>query len=154
FLSAVRQCLIEAYARPVRPIEELINALGLKSIDNQSPLFDIAVILTGFHKTMPEMRNDLTLIFTQGNDGVSGVFEYNSSVLKKESVKRFSSHFEIILRQILECYGARIADLQILTNQEREKILLEWNPAKKLQSSREFAHNLVAEKAAQRPDAV
>src|SRR5262249_6694207 len=71
FLSAVRQCLIEAYARPVRPIEELINALGLKSIDNQSPLFDIAVILTGFHKTMPEMRNDLTLIFTQGNDGVS-----------------------------------------------------------------------------------
>ena len=126
-LVKVRQTLSEAYARQSYPFQSLLSDLELEKVNNHCPLFDVALALKDMHGDLPELKHDITATFIKGADGLSGVVEFNARLFQHESVERFTKHFLTVLSEGLDNDHAPISDLNFLTGEEREQLLVKWN---------------------------
>jgi amino acid adenylation domain-containing protein len=126
-LLNVRQTLLETYAHQHYPFELLVKDLGLANVKQKCPLFDVALVLTDIHVTLPEVRNDLTLTFTKKETGMSSGIAFNATLFDRQSIARFRLHFITVLRQGLENTETLLGDMDILTQGERRRLISEWN---------------------------
>jgi amino acid adenylation domain-containing protein len=118
----VREVLIEAYAKQNYPYESLVRHLGLEKIENQAPLFDIVLMQQDLHGPLAETRNDITITFEKGEQLV-GTVAFNADLFSKSSVEQFMRHFLRVLDQCLEDSNKRVADIQLLSEAERDRLL-------------------------------
>jgi len=153
-LTSVRRILIEDYVRQDQPCETLIDKLGLQGVVNRCPLFDIGVALTGFTQAMPELKNDLTISFTLSGGKLSGTFDYNASLFARESIARVSRHLLSILEQMLSNTDALIAELDLLTGEEREKVLAASRVTSESKAPERLVPDVILEWYDRTPDAV
>ncbi|WP_137984262.1 AMP-binding protein, partial [Pseudomonas viridiflava] len=68
-------------------------------------------------------------------------------------IERLSAHYRHLLEQIAQDAKQPIAALQLLTETEREQMLIEWNRSAPLGQVAECVHSLVEAQAAAHPDA-
>jgi amino acid adenylation domain-containing protein len=153
-LLAVRESLLEAYAKQNYPFERLIRDLNLGHVENRCPLFDIAISLRNIHNPMPELKNDITITFAAGEDATAGVIEFNKSLFEAESIERFRNHFLAILDQIIQEPDRFVSDISLTTEAERHYLLVECNDTKKEFAEARSVHQTFEEHAAQRPEAI
>ena len=71
-LTQVRAVLLEAYGKQRYPFRRVVRDVGLSAPDNRCPIFDIIVSLKTIHGEVPELRNDLSLIFDQDSEQIFG----------------------------------------------------------------------------------
>ncbi|MEP7253816.1 MAG: amino acid adenylation domain-containing protein, partial [Ginsengibacter sp.] len=57
-------------------------------------------------------------------------FSYNAKLLAKEYVQEISNHFENVLNQIVQNGGSTLAEINLITQLEKDQILLDFNNAK------------------------
>jgi amino acid adenylation domain-containing protein len=155
-LSSVRTSLREAYDRQSYPFERLLRDLKIERQENRSPLFDVALVLTNIHPNFPssELKNDLTITFTSTPEALSGTFEYGSELFRRESIESFGEHFLNVLRHALRDVNARVDELEMLSDAERHKLLVEWNDTATDFSHRQCIHQLFEARVAETPEAV
>jgi amino acid adenylation domain-containing protein/non-ribosomal peptide synthase protein (TIGR01720 family) len=126
----VRHELLEAYERQRYPLYHLLVDLGLHEIENKCPLFDVALVLRGFHGELPDLKNDLVIIFEENHGEIRGEIEFRRSLFRSESVSRFRDHLIRVLVQTLENKDIRVSEIEILSEEERRLTLGEWNALK------------------------
>ena len=97
---------------------------------------------------------DLTLFVNETPSGLSGVVEYASSLFDRGTIERMLGHFECLLEGIVAAPGSRVSELPLLTDAERQRILVEWNDTRTDYPRNWCVHELFAEQAAQTPHAV
>jgi amino acid adenylation domain-containing protein/FkbM family methyltransferase len=153
-LLNVRQTLLDAYARQRYPFDRLVWDLGLKSVENKCPLFDVALVLRDIHCDMPEVKNDITITFVKEPGQISRRVAFNKSLFKLESIERFAKHFVNVLQEGLENTNALISELQILTETERHQLLVEWNATQTEYPEDKCIHQLFEAQVERTPDAV
>jgi amino acid adenylation domain-containing protein len=153
FLLNVRARLLEVYDKQRYPFERLLEDLEITAVDNRCPLFDIALVFEDIHTGIPETMNDMTITFAGGAGEISGQVIFNESLFAPETIERFTRHFRNTLRAVLENTNALLSEIQILTEEERRQLLVEWNDTQVDYPRDKCNHQLFEECAARTPDA-
>jgi len=142
FLNNVKSNSIKALSHQVYPFDELVNNLNITRDNSRSPLFDTMFIyqndgMTPVHFNginakyyFPDTKIskfDLSLEVVPSQNVLALNFEYCTKLFNKNTIERFSEHFINILEKIVDNYNLKIADIDILSVDERNKILYEFN---------------------------
>ncbi len=141
-LQQVRETALEAYAHQDVPFEMLVEALHPERHLNYAPLFQVMLVLDTTPRApiaLPGLtiepfplgrrhaRFDLTLELRVDDEGVGGAFEYATDLFDAATIEAMAQHFHMLLEAIVANPEQHIADLPLLTESERHRILVEWN---------------------------
>jgi len=70
---------------------------------------------------------DLALEMMESPAGLIGCFEYSTDLFDAATIERMTGHFAQLLEGIIVNPHARIGDLPLLGEKERQQLLVEWN---------------------------
>jgi amino acid adenylation domain-containing protein len=168
-LTRVRQGAMDAYAHQDLPFEMLVEALQPERDLSHTPLFQVAFVLQNTPKSEIEMTGlkvtdlpienttakfDLTLAMGSTDNGLRGVWEYNTDLFAPSTIERLSAHFVTLMEGIVANPGARISQLPLLTAVEQQQLLIEWNNTQVDYPQIQCIHQLFEEQVQQSPDAI
>lgn len=128
-LVQVRQTLSEAAENVNYPLEILLNDLNLPVSRDSFPLFDVALLLENIHdkRYIQHIRLNMIFSFSRQDGSIKGVLEFNSSLYEKNTVERIASHFTHLLHQLVLNVDFPVTEIDILSKEEKERILYEFN---------------------------
>jgi amino acid adenylation domain-containing protein len=168
-LKQVRQLALEAYAHQDVPFEQLVEALQPERNLSHTPLFQVMFVLQnapmgnlelpGLSLTPVEGESaiakfDLTLLMEETDQGLKGSWEYNSDLFDATTIGRISRHFKTLLEGIVVNPQERVGQLPMLTEAERQQLLVEWNEIQTDYPQDKCIHQLFQEQVERTPDAV
>jgi amino acid adenylation domain-containing protein/non-ribosomal peptide synthase protein (TIGR01720 family) len=78
---------------------------------------------------------------------------YDRRRLNDSTIGRLLGHFETLLQDVIENPGKRVTELRLLTEAEREQLIVTWNQAAAGCPAEQTIHELFEEQAEQTPDA-
>lgn len=166
-LAQVRETALEAYAHQDAPFEKIVEMLQPERSLNHNPLFQVMFVL---HNTplgalkigdleldiLPTdthtAKRDLSLAFTEGNDGLKGHIEYNTDLFEATTIARMIEHFLSLLNAIVTEPEQRLVNLTLLSQRERQLILETWNPPRCKEVRSQPIHQLFESQAQRTPD--
>ncbi|HLP58043.1 MAG TPA: amino acid adenylation domain-containing protein, partial [Candidatus Deferrimicrobium sp.] len=128
-LSKMRETLIEATANQNFPCEVLPGLLDLPWPDGEGfPLFDVSVSLKNIHRhTLQELAPNMMVSFEYAANKITGLFSYNAVCYRPDTIERLSGHYLELLAGALANPDKKISTLELLTEQEKEQILVTFN---------------------------
>ncbi|MFM7788569.1 MAG: condensation domain-containing protein, partial [Microcystis panniformis] len=97
---------------------------------------------------------DLTLAMVSTDDGLKGVWEYNTDLFESSTIERLSGHFLNLLGGIVANPQAQISQLPLLAESETNQLLIEWNNTQVDYPEYKCIHQLFEEQVKRTPDAV
>nr|UZC79447.1 KrmR [uncultured bacterium] len=98
-------------------------------------------------------RFDMTLIAEDHGEELITYIEYNNELFDAESMDRFASHFQTLLEQMVATPDQPIEQLPMLTEAERQQVLLEWNDTRADYPRNSCLHHLFEEQVQRTPEA-
>ena len=81
-------------------------------------------------------------------------FRYDSALFEAEDVKRLSQHFQAVLESALKNPQIPISQLNILSDRDRQQLLVEFNQTQKDYPTDKCVHQLFEEQAERAPDTI
>src|SRR6185503_2590646 len=94
---------------------------------------------------------DLTLYFTEMEDGLSGTIEYNTDLFDEGTIERLAAHFEQLLGSIAANPDERLSRLSMLTPAEEQRLISEWNDTAQDYPRERCLHQLCEEQVERTP---
>jgi putative pyridoxal-dependent aspartate 1-decarboxylase len=168
-LQRVKQVTLGAYSNQDLPFEQLVEELKPKRHLNRNPLFDVMFALQNAPETelrLPELtlssieeeshtaKFDLSLDMFESPSGLSGVFEYSTDLFEPSTITRIARHFQVLLEAIVTHPETPILQLPLLTTDERQQLLFEWNDNQAEYPIDRSIHFLFEEQANKTPEAI
>ncbi|MEO7331750.1 MAG: amino acid adenylation domain-containing protein, partial [Minicystis sp.] len=144
-LSRVRETCLGAYGHQDIPFERLVQELAPNRDLGRTPLFQVNFTLQsagpgGARLSGVKMRPvnaelsvskfDLTLGMMDGPGGLGGSFEYSADLFDGATIERMLGHFQALLAAIVEAPEANLAAIPMLSDAERQTLLVAWNDTK------------------------
>ncbi|MGH7722417.1 MAG: non-ribosomal peptide synthetase [Candidatus Dormibacteria bacterium] len=170
-LRRVRSELIDALDHHL-PFAQLVRELRPRREPGANPIFQAMIVLEppmiasdpswSVHQMEVEVgealghaKLDLHIELDERPEGhVAGRLIYNSDLFTVETARRAAGHWHTLLESIAAEPGRRISELSLLTQQERHRVLVEWNSTSLDHPRDACVHDLVAAQVARTPDAV
>jgi amino acid adenylation domain-containing protein/non-ribosomal peptide synthase protein (TIGR01720 family) len=163
-LARVRGTALAAYENKDSPFEHIVERLKPERSLSHAPLFQVMFVLqnapapdTVVEDLRLEMLDpetvaakfDLTLSLEEVGDGLRGIVEYNTDLFDAATIQRFIGHYQRLLAGMATRPQARILDLPLLGDDERRRILRDWNrvPQPAPAGGPVLAHRLFEEQA-------
>ncbi|WP_243521542.1 non-ribosomal peptide synthetase [Bacillus pseudomycoides] len=145
FLSNVKESVIDAYEHSEYPLEELIEELNIRRDVSRNPLFDTMFILQNMEYSKLEIPSTLCNQYDLGwkqskldlsweiydFDTMQVSVEYSTSLFEDTTIQRMAQNFVNILEQIVLNPNINLSEIDILTMQEKQRLLVEFNETKK-----------------------
>jgi amino acid adenylation domain-containing protein len=168
-LGQVREAALEAYAHQDLPFEKLVEELQPERTLSHSPLFQVMLDLQNAPMGDMQLQGlrltelpfetgmakfDLTLTVFETNETLNGLLEYNTDLFDATTVKRMTRHLERLLEAAVSNPDEQVSRLQLLTDDEQQQILFEWNDTRVENESALCTHELFEQQAERAPEAV
>ncbi len=150
-LGKVRANLLSDIEMQAYPYTQLMADIGLNE-EEQFPLFDIAFSLTNIHNQMPDINNSITIKASRQETSISLAVSYNSKRYQAYNIKNFIKHYINILNAALDNTDAAISELDMLSPQEKNNILVEWNKTNRDYPKNKCIHELFIEQVNAAPN--
>jgi amino acid adenylation domain-containing protein len=165
----VREVCLGAYAHQDLPFERLVEELHLERSLAHNPLFQVMFVLqnaSGRKTGLPGLtlspveidtgtaHFDLTLHIADTEQGLIGTLAYNTDLFEDATIIRILGHFRILLEAVAANPERRLSDLPLLSEPERQQVLLEWNDTKAGYRTDLNIHQLFEAQVERTPDAV
>ncbi len=140
-IRQVRSFALEAYSHQDVPFEKLVEELVPQRSLDTHPLFQVMFTFQNIPKqvfeipglTIKEMGFEagiakFDLSVDMWDDGeLNCRFEYNTDIFERSTMQRMVRHFERLLTSALENPDLPVAQLAIMSDEERSQVLTEWN---------------------------
>jgi amino acid adenylation domain-containing protein len=167
-LERVKQVTLGSYTHQDVPFEKLVEGLQIERDLSRTPLFQVVFVLQN-SVTAQEFANlkldlievdngtakfDLTLSLEESGRRLRGWLEYNTDLFDPPTIKRMVDHLHVLIDGIAHNTQQPIADLQILSQEEQDTLLKEWNNAGIKYPNKACLHELFERRAERTPDAV
>jgi len=135
-LQQVKSSLVEAYGRQQYGVERLVKELGLEGAEE---LFDVVVRYSELHEGQEEREREeeregkkragVMIGLERTPAGLKWVAEYEEreGEGRGERVRGLLGQMEAVLEQMVAHPERRIGELSLLSEEERERVLVEWN---------------------------
>jgi amino acid adenylation domain-containing protein len=168
-LSRVRSVVLEAYNHQEVPFEKLVESLKPDRDLSYSPLFQVMFALQ--NTPMPSLefsgltlsplavdnstaKFDLSFDLSETPNGIDGCIEYNTDLFDAVTIERMSTHFQVLLKSIIEKPDRSVSLLPLVSEAERHQVLVEWNDTQTEYPQDKCVHSLFEEQVEKTPDAV
>ena len=168
-LTRVRQIVLDTHEHQDLPFEKLIEELQPERSLSYSPLFQVMLVLQNTPSSNLELPDitltpleldtetakfDLTLSITETDQGLKGVWEYSTDLFNGETITRMAIHFQTLLEGIIANPNQPVSQLPILTEAERQQVLVDWNNTQTHYPKDKCIHQLFEEQVEKTSDAV
>ncbi|MBG9477564.1 condensation domain-containing protein, partial [Lysinibacillus sphaericus] len=97
---------------------------------------------------------DLTFNVEEHEGQYGVMLEYCTALFKEETVKQILKHYEEVLRQVVERQDCLLGQVEMVTEDEKEKILHDFNATKTEYPREKTVVELFEEQAAKTPDQI
>jgi amino acid adenylation domain-containing protein len=97
---------------------------------------------------------DLTLDLAHTPEGFAGHVEYNVELFDRATMQRMTDHFIRLLESIVANPQARIYELEMLQDAERQQLLIDWNATGAEYPRDQTVHGLFEEQVEKTPQAI
>ncbi|HLP58990.1 MAG TPA: amino acid adenylation domain-containing protein, partial [Candidatus Deferrimicrobium sp.] len=167
FLAELKKRTISAFENQDFPFEDLVVRLDVTRDLSRNPLFDImfvlqnmespAIHLPGLTMTSSPFESnsskfDLILSAVEREGKLLLSFEYSTVLFAEETVLRFIQYFKNIISAIIETPDRGIAEIEIMTGEEKRILLHDFNDTVTPYRQDRTIHELFAEQVEQAPD--
>ena len=157
FLKEIKERTLEAFQNQDYPFEVLVDKVVKNRDTSRNPLFDVmfvfqnmdipgieipGLILKPYKFENKTSKFDLNLDGMEKDDRLFFSLEYSTKLFKDETARRFSAYFKNIINSVIENPGVRIADIEILGKEEKEKILEISNGIEEYVDPNETVHGM------------
>ncbi|MCP4214527.1 MAG: amino acid adenylation domain-containing protein, partial [bacterium] len=174
FLTALKERVVKAYEHQEYQFEELVEILSLPRDARRNPVFDVMLNMghqaedTGNipgdpgpgiedapcqHKKAVA-KFDLTLTAADHGERLSFNLNYGAKLFKESTIERFIGYLKKIISWVVDNKDIRIADLNILSEEEKKRLLIEFNDTHFQYPKGKTIHRLFEEEAKRSPDQV
>ncbi|HEY3570763.1 MAG TPA: amino acid adenylation domain-containing protein, partial [Thermoanaerobaculia bacterium] len=168
-LLRLREVVVGAQTHQDLPFERLVEELQPERNLSHSPLFQIAfglLVPPREELELPGLRLrrmleeattsmfDLRLLCAELDGGVSMLLEYSTDLFCAATIDRFLRQLQTLVTAIAAAPEQRLWDLPLLDEAERREILALVEAERREVPARGLLHEIFAEQAARRPEAV
>jgi amino acid adenylation domain-containing protein len=168
-LKRVKEIALEAYAHQELPFEKLVELLQPERDLSYNPLFQILFALNNTRTPLLELpgltlsrmqldsgtaRFDLALDLQESPQGLMGTLEYNTDVFDAGTIRRMAEHFQTLLGGIAADPDERLSTLPLLTEAERQQVLVAWSGSRMDDVHDRCLHELFEARVKETPDAI
>ncbi len=159
FLDQTRQTVLAAFEHQDYPFDVLVNELQPIRDYGRSPLFQVmfafqraykfnqqgltpfSLDITGAQMELAGLRLeslalehrvaqfDLTLTMGEADGGLVVSYEYNTDLYETDTIARMATHLQALLEGVVADPYQRLAELPLLSESERQQLLVAWNGA-------------------------
>ena len=129
-LYQVKQTIDAAIKNQNYPLRSLLYELNLPiSEEEDFPLFDIIVLLENIQdrKYIQSIHTNMIVSFSRAADHLECTIEYNRHLYYRETIRRIAAHLFQLLQGAVSDVNAEISRIELLSEQEREKLLQTFN---------------------------
>ncbi|MDB4951688.1 MAG: non-ribosomal peptide synthetase [Gemmatimonadetes bacterium] len=169
-LRRARETTLGAYAHQDLPFERLVEELGAQRSVSHTPVFQVLFNLltnrpagaapagpapssTEVVEFAEPAKYDLTLTVSDQGADVYAALNYNADLFDGSTARRMMAHFRALLEQVAADADVRLADVQLLSAEERGLLLGAWNDTARAFPTGLRAHDLFEAQAAAAPHA-
>ncbi len=183
-LERVRLVMLKTFENQNYPLSLLAEHLRFERDPSRPPLFETMFIMQkaqlmqehglsafalgipGAHLELGELvaesrtlgnvpaQFDLTLMMAELDDGLAASFHYNMDLFDSATVERMLDHFNVLLRSIVNSPNKSVSSIHMLTEGEKQRLLLDWNKTTIDYPREILVHQAIEAQAGRRPDEV
>ncbi|MCP4216625.1 MAG: AMP-binding protein, partial [bacterium] len=157
-LLKVRKTMVEAIQHQNYPIEVLIRQLELPARENENefPLFDVIVMLENLQPRdyISPVEPFMSMIFSFKKTGSAMDLEisYRATRYEADTVKRIGNYLTRFMDTALAEPGTKLEVIEILSEEEKKKLLFDFNDTEVDYPVGKTIHRWFEEQAAKTPD--
>ncbi|MBZ4409176.1 amino acid adenylation domain-containing protein [Myxococcus sp. XM-1-1-1] len=168
-LLRTRDVCLSAYSHQELPFEKLVDELRVERSLSHGPLLQVMFALQnaptgqlqlpGLTVDAVELhpgtsKFDLTLSLEESADGLVGVFEYATALFSPATIERMARHLRALMEHVVRHPHASIHAFDLLSAQERQQWLVEWNDTARDYPAERSIVDLFEAQATRRPEAI
>jgi amino acid adenylation domain-containing protein/FkbM family methyltransferase len=168
-VQRVRETTLRGYAHQDVPFERLVEELNPDRDLQRSPLFQARFAMETESNVLmesaglrveeidvqlPQVKFDLTMVAEMRADGtIHGCLVYAADLFERTRMERLIRHYECLLEEAMAHPRRPLTLLSLMSDKEREQVLLEWNPGDQQPVQAGCIHELFEEQARARAGA-
>jgi len=167
FLQEVKERSIKAFENQDYLYEDLVEKVDLERDPGRNPLFDTMFALQDFPDLKIQIpglqvqpfdyetrisKFDLTLMAVEKDDNLLFIFEDCTGLFKEETIRRFTGYFSKTVSTVIESPGIRISEIEIIGEEEKNRVLYEFNGTTADYPKDKMIHRLFEEQVERTPD--
>jgi amino acid adenylation domain-containing protein len=165
-LARVREMALQAYSHQDLPFSAVVAALRPHQDLSRNPMYQVSFQLVSRAETGKTAHGSSPVSFERGSaifdlvlnlwevaGGIEGVLEYNTDLFDRDTADRMVRHYLALLDAVAADPEATVGELPLLSDQERRRMLVEWNETA-VPIPERTAHALVDEQVRRTPGAV
>ncbi len=168
-LRRVQKVCLGAYSHQDLPFDRLVEELHVKRDLSRNPLFQVMFVLQNASLRTVELPGltlspvegdsetahfDLTLQIADTEQGLTAALVYNTDLFEAATIARMLGNFQTLLAAIVADPEQRVSDLPLLTETERQQLLVEWNGTRTDCPRDLCIHQLFEAQVERTPDAI
>ena len=167
FALNIKENILSAYKYQYYPYDELVDTLNIKRDTSRNPLFDTMFIyqnngLKNIHfndieakyyiADMQTSKFDLSVEIMPKNNTMNLSFEYSTKLFDEIFIKNMCSNYLTLIQNVLKNCNAQISDIDMLSNEEKNKILYNFNDTAMSYNERKTIVDLFEEQVQKTPN--
>ena len=169
FLDEIKQNTVAAYENQEYQFEELVEKLDVKRDAGRNPFFDVMLNLLnqdeygrefseeeerGHEHNVSQAKFDLTITVVDFGRNIYLDFNYCTKLFKPGTIDEFINCFRRIINQLTVDKDQKLSDIEILAEEKKQKILVEFNDTGQEYPKDKMLHELFEEQAARIQDTI
>jgi len=171
FLAEVKNRTIAAFEHQDYPLEELVGKVAPRADAGRNPLFDVVFELENeddrteylLEALMLDTSNpykyknktskfDMLMVAVETEVGLQFKVEYSTKLFKESTIERFIRYYEQIISTVCRGIDQKIAEIDMLPEKERLKILYDFNDVRAEYPHKRTIAELFEEQVARTPE--
>ena len=168
-LHAVQATTLDAFAHQALPFEKLVSSLDLPRDLSRSPVFQTlfscnladlessldlgSVVVEQLPVQNVAAQFELSLNISQQKGQTFARFDYNRSLFNEQCINQMAEHFVLLMEILLECPDQNIHDFALLSTQQYQQQVVDWNQTDMDYGSCSSLHHLFEEQVMRTPTA-
>ncbi len=164
----MRETTLGAYEHQDLPFEKLVEELHPERNLSQNPLFQVLFTLQNQPRPDFELpglklrfmsvgeasaKFNISAFLSETPNGISGRIEYNTDLFDAATIEEMARHFRLLLEAATENPDTHIADLPLLSEAERQEILVVRNATQAEYPRNVCVHELMERQTERAPEA-
>ncbi len=168
FLDQVRTVMLDAFTWQAAPFEAVVSEISPERDLSRTPVFQVVINLRNVPKRPISIEGlgmenilrenapspfDIAMEFDEDKDGtLDASLQYNIDLYDENRIAHMVAHFQNLLGELVMKTDRPLADLEMLTASERQRIVFDWNDTR-ADFPQVCIHDLFTEQAQKNPEA-
>ena len=163
----MKQVVLQAFEHQDYPFEELVKRIPSARDVGHNPLFDVLftmlhqdrsslqlkdLLITPFEFDTGLTKFDLIFEANDYGEAIQFCIDYSTALFRHETIEGFSHYYRRILQAIIANIDVKLCDIDFLSEQEQQYLLVDVNENKEFWSGETTLHQLFETCAQQQPD--